>query len=175
MTFDMERLYKEFYENSAKDLAPQLLGKLLCRRMTKGDVIKVRITESEIYYGESDTACHAHKGKTERTKIMYESGGAAYIYLCYGIHNLLNIVTGKEGFPEAVLIRGVEGFNGPGKLTKYLSIDRSLNGENMINSEKLWLESDGFIPKYKASKRIGIDYASEEDKNRMWRFFWNTE
>jgi len=163
------RLTEDFYSQHATELAPLLLGKLICRRV--GDkVIKCRITETECYFGEADTACHAHKGKTERTKIMYESGGKAYVYLCYGIHSLFNVVTGNKDFPEAVLIRGVEGFSGPGKLTKYLQIDRALNGENLIFSDKLWIEDDGFKCKYKTDKRIGIDYATEEYRNILWRF-----
>jgi DNA-3-methyladenine glycosylase len=163
------RLTEEFYSQSAIELAPILLGKFLCRKIGD-DIFKYRITETECYIGEDDTACHAHKGKTERTKIMYEQGGKAYIYLCYGIHNLLNIVTGQRDFPEAVLIRGIEGFNGPGKLTKALKIDRSLNGKNLITSQKLWIEDDNFIPNYKTTKRVGIDYATEEYKNKFWRF-----
>lgn len=146
-----------------------LLGKLLCRNIG-GQVTKLRILETECYYGEEDTACHAHKGKTERTKIMYDSGGFAYVYLCYGIHNLLNIVTGHEGFPEAVLIRGVENCSGPGRLTKLLKIDRMLNGENLISSDRLWLEDDGYAPEHEVSRRVGIDYASEKYRNMLWRF-----
>ena len=154
-------------------MAPSLLGKLLCRRICdeSGErVIKLRITETECYFGEDDTACHAHKGKTERTKVMYHSGGVAYVYLCYGIHSLLNIVSGADGFPEAVLIRGVEGYSGPGKLTKALSIDRSLNGEDLINSERLWIEDDGYICNYYTTPRIGIDYSTEEYRRIHWRY-----
>lgn len=160
---------KKIYQMSADKLAPELLGVYLCRNIN-GKISRYEITETEAYCGESDTACHAHKGKTPRTKIMYESGGKAYIYLCYGIHNLLNIVCGKENNPHAVLIRGIKGFNGPGKLTKALNIDRSLNGENLILSKKLWLEEKTTCYKFNVSKRIGIDYADENDKNRLWRF-----
>ena len=163
------RLTEDFYKEHATTLAPKLLGKLLCRRIGN-EIIKCRIAETECYFGEEDTACHAHKGKTERTKIMYEPGGRAYVYLCYGIHSLFNVVTGEKDFPEAVLIRGVEGFGGPGKLTKYLQIDRALNGENLITSDKLWIEDDGFKCKYKTDKRVGIDYATEEYRNILWRF-----
>ena len=163
------RLTEDFYNGHATELAPLLLGKLICRKIGN-TIIKCRITETECYFGEEDTACHAHKGKTNRTKIMYEPGGRAYIYLCYGIHSLFNVVTGSKDFPEAVLIRGVEGFNGPGKLTKHLQIDRSLNGENLIISDKLWLEDDEFKCKYRTDKRVGIDYATEEYRNIPWRF-----
>ncbi len=154
-------------------MAPSLIGKLLCRRLCdeSGErIIKLRITETECYFGEDDTACHAHKGRTERTKVMYREGGVAYVYLCYGIHSLLNIVSGPDDFPEAVLIRGVEGYNGPGKLTKFLHIDRSLNGEDLILSNDLWIEDDGYNAEYLTGKRIGIDYATEEYRNILWRY-----
>ena len=163
------RLNKEFYLQRAPSLAPALLGKLLCRKIDN-EIIKYRITETECYFGEEDTACHAHKGKTERTKIMYHEGGVAYVYLCYGLHSMLNVVSGIEDFPEAVLIRGVEGYNGPGKLSKALKIDRSLNGESLVTSDKLWIEDDGYIAEYTTGKRIGIDYATEEYRNILWRY-----
>ncbi len=150
-------------------MAPVLLGKLLCRKINN-EIIKLRITETEIYFGETDSACHASKGKTKRTETLYEAGGITYVYLCYGIHHLINVVSGKKGFPEACLIRGVEGYNGPGKLTKAMQIDRSLNGVDLRTSNEIWLEDDGYKPEFVTSKRIGIDYATEEDRNRHWRF-----
>ena len=102
--------------------------------------------------------------------MLYEEGGIAYIYLCYGIHNLLNVVTGPRDFPQAVLIRAVEGFNGPGRLTRAMKIDRSLNGVSFLSSNRIWIEDDGAKPKFKATKRIGIDYATAEYRNKLWRF-----
>lgn len=163
------KLQKDFYMQPATQAAPLLLGKILCRKVND-TILRYRITETECYYSEEDTACHAHKGKTERTKTLYKEGGHAYVYLCYGIHNLFNVVTGEEGFPQAVLIRGVEGYDGPGKLTKAMQIDRSLNGMNMIDSEELWIEEDGFFPDYEKTKRIGIDYATPEYRDILWRF-----
>lgn len=157
------------YKLDAIELAPLLLGVKLCCNLD-GKIVKFRITETEAYFGEDDTACHAYKGKTERTKILYEAGGVAYVYLCYGIHNLLNIVCGEKNFPQAVLIRSVENFNGPGKLTKALNINRTLNGENLISSNRLWLEDDGIRFAYKTDKRIGIDYATPEYRDKLWRF-----
>ena len=150
--------------------AKALIGTFLCRRLDDDTVIRRRITETEAYCGEEDTACHAHKGRTPRTDVMYSPGGYAYIYLCYGMHEMLNVVTGIDGHPEAVLIRGLEGSNGPGKLTKALQIDRSLNRENLITSKRLWLESDGTPFKFTASPRIGIAYATKRDQSRKWRF-----
>lgn len=164
-----KRLEREYFIQPATVLAPDLIGKLLCRRID-GQVLKYRITETECYYSEQDTACHASKGKTERTKVLYMRGGTAYVYLCYGMHSLFNVVTGTEGFPEAVLIRGVEGYNGPGKLTKAMRIDRSLNEVDMTVSEELWLEDDGRKPPYRAAKRVGIDYAKEKDRELLWRY-----
>lgn len=165
-------LTSAFYSSSAIELAPILLGKSLCRRIND-DTIKLRITETEIYFGENDTACHASKGYTKRTQVMYEQGGVAYIYLCYGIHNMLNIVTGAQSHPQAVLIRGVKKYNGPGKLTKALEVDRSLNNKALTKESGLWLEDDGEMLEYTATPRIGIKYASIEDQNKLWRFVAN--
>ena len=163
----MKKIPKEFYIKDAIDLAPALIDKLLCRNIN-GEVIKHRITETECYM-QYDTACHANKGKTARNSVMFDCGGVAYVYLCYGIHNLLNIVSGKENDAQAVLIRGVEGYNGPGKLTKAMMIDRTLNGAD-LTGDTLWLEDDGVQVPYKTSPRIGIDYADEIDKLREWNF-----
>lgn len=164
------RLSEKTYKLSSIDLAPKLLGMYLCRRLDDDTVLKLKITETEAYYGEDDTACHAHKGKTKRTEILYNPGGVAYVYLCYGVHYLLNVVCGEKDFPQAVLIRGVDNFNGPGKLTKALSIDKQFNGENLITSNKLWIENHNIETKFCSTKRIGIDYATEEYRDKLWRF-----
>ena len=101
---------------------------------------------------------------------MYGEGGRAYVYLCYGIHHLLNLTTGPEGHPEAVLIRGVEGAVGPGRVTKLLQIDRSLNRCALTPESGLWVEDDGFSIETEASCRVGIGYASARDQARLWRF-----
>ncbi len=164
-----ERLKREYYGQPATILAQDLIGKLLCRETQEG-VLKCRITETECYYGEEDTACHASKGKTDRTKILYERGGLAYVYLCYGMHSLFNVVTGQEGHPEAVLIRGISDQNGPGKLTRAMGIDRGLNGEDLVVSSRLWIEDDGFRPKVRTDKRVGIDYATPKYRDILWRY-----
>ncbi len=167
---EMHRLTSEDYAVDAVTAAKALVGAWLCRRLEDGSVVRRRITETEAYCGEEDTACHAHKGRTARTDVMYAPGGCAYIYLCYGMHEMLNVVTGAEGRPEAVLIRGVEGAEGPGRLTKLLKIDRSLNREDLVRSDRLWLETDGSRVKFTAAPRIGIAYASKRDQKRKWRF-----
>jgi DNA-3-methyladenine glycosylase len=164
-----KRLGVNFYAVPAFELAALLLGKILCRRTADG-VLSKRITETECYCGQEDTACHAHRGRTKRTEIMYHSGGVAYVYLCYGIHTMLNIVAGQAGSPEVVLIREVEGSPGPGRLTKAFSIGLDLNGEDLAVSKALWLEDDGFSLPYKTYKRIGIESATEEYRNKLWRF-----
>ncbi|MDE7404827.1 MAG: DNA-3-methyladenine glycosylase, partial [Lachnospiraceae bacterium] len=164
----IRRLKRDVLEQPATRLAPELLGMLLCRKTQQG-VLKYRIMETECYFGEEDTACHASRGKTDRTKVLYEKGGTAYVYLCYGVHCLFNVVSGRQGHPEAVLIRGVTGYNGPGKLTRAMEIGRDLNCEDMVTSDRLWLEDDGFRPEYVTAKRVGIDYATEEYRDILWR------
>lgn len=165
------KLNKDFYMADSPELAQSLLGKLLCVK-SDGIVKKFRITETEAYFGTEDTACHAHKGRTKRTETLYSEGGVLYVYLCYGIHSLINIVCGESDFPQAVLIRGVEGASGPGRVSKKLGIDLSFNNLDIIQSDILWVEDDGYIPsEIKTSPRIGINYATEYYRNIHWRFY----
>ena len=161
------KLKKAFYLEAAPVLAKKLLGKYLCVNNGK-EILRYKITETEAYCGEEDTACHAKNGKTKRNAVMYLEGGVAYVYLCYGMHHMLNIVCGKKDFPEAVLIRAVEGFSGPGKLTKAMNIDMSFNGESLLKN-KIYIE-DAPTVEYRASKRVGIDYATEYYRNIEWNF-----
>ena len=164
-------LNASYFAAPATVLAPDLLGKLLCRRLPDGSVLRRRILETECYFGEEDTACHAHKGRTPRTDTLYQQGGIAYVYLCYGIHSLLNVVTGERDHPEAVLIRGVEGAIGPGRVTKAMGITCAENRLALTEAEGLWLEDDGEAPPdYAASPRVGIDYAKKTDRERPWRY-----
>ena len=162
-------LKTDYFSSPATILAPNLLGKILCRRTEIG-IIRSRITETECYYGEEDTACHAHKGKTERTKTMYEQGGITYVYLCYGMHAMLNIVTGPADHPEAVLIRGLEDAHGPGRTTKFLQITTKDNALPLSPESGIWLEDDGTKPEYTSHPRVGFDYASKKDQERLWRY-----
>ncbi|MBE6690098.1 MAG: DNA-3-methyladenine glycosylase [Ruminococcaceae bacterium] len=164
------------FARPATELASWLLGKWLCRRLPDGSVLRRRITETECYFGEEDTACHAHKGRTPRTDALYQQGGITYVYLCYGIHSLLNLVTGMEGHPEAVLIRGVEGYAGPGRVTKGMGITCADNRLPLTEEGGIWVEDDGTPPPaYTALPRVGIDYAKKEDRERPWRYLVLTE
>lgn len=164
-----KRLGRRYFCQPADMLAEDLVGKLLCRKVDN-EILRYRIMETECYFGEEDTACHASKGKTERTKLLYEKGGTAYVYICYGMHFLFNVVTGREGHPEAVLIRGITGYNGPGKLTRIMKINKELNGEDMVNSDRLWIEDDGCRLQIRTDKRVGIDYATPEYRDILWRY-----
>lgn len=154
----------------ATRLATWLLGKTLCRR-NGTEVLRFELTETECYFGEEDSACHAHRGRTPRTATLYLPGGVAYVYLCYGMHSLLNIVTGEEGHPEAVLVRGVRSISGPGRVTKQLGITRAQNALPLTPENGLWLEDPGTgAPDFTALPRVGIDYADPADRDRPWRF-----
>ena len=164
-------LTREFFARECPEVARELVGKWLCRRLPDGEIRRRRITETEAYCGEADTACHAHKGRTGRTDVMYGPPGVLYVYLCYGIHWMLNIVTGPEEKPQAVLIRACEGADGPGKLTKSLAITGELNRYALSDENgPLWLEEDGLPCRIATSPRVGIGYASPEDQKKPWRY-----
>lgn len=158
----MSVLPQSFFRRPVLQVAPELLGKILVRALPGGKVMQLRINEVEAYDGEQDLACHASRGKTERTAIMYEPGGAWYVYLVYGMYYMLNIVTGVAGYPSAVLIRGAGHTVGPGKLTKYLKIDRRLNTKRADKESGLWIADDGHrvhVRTITRTPRIGVDYA----------------
>jgi len=162
----------EFQARDTVRLARGLLGKVLVRMTTHGRVEQV-ISEVEAYDGERDRACHASKGRTARTEVMYRCGGCWYIYLCYGVHEMLNLVTGPDGYPAAILLRGVGDIQGPGRLTHRLEIDRRLNGSVAQPDCGLHLEDHGLeIPRRRisASPRIGVDYAGPVWSAKPWRF-----
>ncbi len=164
----MNKLSASFFQRDVLVVAPELLGKILVRQFDDGTVGRFRITEVEAYRGEEDKACHACKGRTKRTEVMYHTGGRIYVYLIYGMYWMLNFVTGSAEQPQAVLIRGLEGISGPGRIGKKLRLDAGFYGETLPSS-RIWLEDDGHIPTYKTTARIGIAYA-EEWTDIEWRF-----
>lgn len=164
------RLGREFFLRDALEVAPELVGKTLVSSLPGAQERRLVITETEVYRGVEDSACHAHRGRTKRTEMLYRPGGAVYVYLCYGIHWLLNVITGPEDFPQGVLIRACEGFEGPGKLTKYLGITGAQNGIDICSSPLLRIEGEGRKVNIITDKRVGIAYAEEADRERLWRF-----
>lgn len=175
------RLNKQFYLQSTEQVAQQLLGKFLIRRIGQHK-IEAQIVETEAYIGPQDKASHASKGKTPRTQIMFGPPGQAYIYLIYGMYYCFNIVTEKQDYPAAVLIRAVqpvkkekpELINGPGKLCRYLKINKTLNNKNLITSKKIWLEDRNINIKSSQivkTQRIGIDYSGPYWSKRKLRFY----
>jgi DNA-3-methyladenine glycosylase len=169
--FSGKRLSMEFFNRDVLDVAPDLIGKSMVLRLPGGTIGRFPVTEVEAYRGAEDKACHACRGRTPRTEIMFHEGGRLYVYLIYGMYWMLNIVTGKENDPQAVLIRGVENYSGPGKLTKSFGIDRAFYGEDLVLSERIWVEDAGVFPVIKTGTRIGIDYAGEYWKSRPWRYY----
>lgn len=165
---------KSFQSRKTVGVARGLLGKLLVRQMPDGKISRQRIIEAEAYDGEKDLACHASRGRTKRTEVMYQAGGRWYVYLCYGVHEMLNLVTGPENYPAAILIRGLENLNGPGRLTRQLQIGRALNGAPATRQSGLWIEDDGFQvlkSSIRTGPRIGVDYAGPVWAAKPWRFW----
>ncbi|BAX79882.1 3-methyladenine DNA glycosylase [Labilibaculum antarcticum] len=165
-----ERLKNDFYIRDITIVAEQLLGKIIVRKYETGIEKRFRITEIEMYVGEEDLACHAAKGRTKRTEVMYSKGGSVYIYLIYGVYWLLNIVTGKKDDPQAILIRSLDGIEGPGKVGKKLRLDKSFYGEDLGSSTRLWIEDEGQLYNYTAHPRINIEYSGEIWRNKLYRY-----
>ena len=187
----MSSLPQRFYQREVTLVARDLLGMTLVRQI--GDQrVSGMIVETEAYRGEEDLACHARHGKTPRTEVMYGEAGRAYIYFTYGMHWLLNVVTGDVGFPAAVLLRAIvplEGIsliaarragrpekdwcNGPAKICQALEISGRLNGIDLTSSlSGLWIEeAQPVVDKFVVTgKRIGIDTVPEPWKSMPWRF-----
>ena len=164
------RLEQEFFIRDVLTVAPELLGKTLVRN--HGDSLKrYTIVEVEAYRGEEDEASHARFGRTSRNSIMYARGGFVYVYLIYGMYWMLNVVTGREESPQAILIRSLTGLNGPGILTRALAVDKSFYGEDLLTSNRIWIENSPLTPVVLNSPRIGIHYAGEPWKSNAWRYF----
>jgi DNA-3-methyladenine glycosylase len=187
-----KKLEMSWYLNdNVVELARGLFGKVFCTQL-EGKLTKGRIVETEAYSGYNDKACHANnQKKTQRNQVMFEAGGRAYVYLCYGIHHLFNVVTNIKGSADAVLIRGLEPIEGvehmmrrrkmskiekrltagPGVLSQALGIRMDHYGM-ALNSEAIWIEEGELVPKdmVVSTTRIGVDYA-EEDALKPWRFY----
>lgn len=183
------KLPLEFYlRDDVVSISSELLGCLLFTSIG-GVVTGGRIIETEAYRGAEDRACHAYNNrKTTRTEVMFRQGGVSYVYLCYGMHNMLNVVTNREGLPHAVLIRAIEPLvgidvmmkrrkkeridttftKGPGTVAQALGIDRRLNGVSLLG-ESLWIEEGERPTKIEAGPRVGVDYAGP-DALLPWRF-----
>jgi DNA-3-methyladenine glycosylase len=162
---------RDFFVRPTLDVARDLLGAILCRRLNDGSVFSAAILEVEAYT-QDDSACHAFRGLTERVKVMFGPPGYAYVYFIYGAYYCLNVVTEPEGTPGAVLLRAIEapGGNGPGKLCRLLEIDKRLYGADLCDPDgELWIARTQRLPddKIAASPRVGV--SSAED--RIWRFF----
>lgn len=186
----MTKLPEQYYQQpDVLAAARGLIGKIIYTRLD-GLLTAGRKVETEAYSGACDKACHAYPYKrTARTEVFYAKGGKAYVYLCYGIHHLFNIVTNRAGEPDAVLVRSIEplvGIDvmmqrrkldavsyrltaGPGLLSAALGISKQLNGLSLMG-DTIWLADDGYLPReIMASPRVGVDFA-EEHADLPWRF-----
>ncbi|GEN29066.1 DNA-3-methyladenine glycosylase [Halovibrio variabilis] len=181
-------LGRDFYNRNTLEVARDMLGCWLVREHN-GEQMAARIVETEAYCGVEDSACHAHRRRSPRTEAMFGAAGHAYVYLVYGMHWLLNVVTEPDGSPCAVLIRAVEPTaneaamratrqatgkqlsNGPGKLTRALSIDKALYGHDMTQADKLWISAATHDAVIASGPRVGIDYAKPEHRDAPWRFW----
>lgn len=162
-------LGEDFFHRDCLEAAPELVGKLIIRSTPEGEII-LRITETEAYRGEEDTACHASKGRTPRTELLYREAGIIYVYLCYGCHWLMNVITGEREQPQGILIRACRDYPGPGRLTKALKIDKSFNGASICENPIICIADDGYRPEIVRLKRVGINYATPEYRDILWRF-----
>lgn len=166
-------LAKSFFDRPTLIVASELLGKFLVRRFEGGQTRALMILETEAYDGPHDRASHASRGRTPRNEVMFGPAGIWYVYLVYGMHHMLNVVTGPEGYPAAVLIRALAGVSGPGRLTRELEVHRVLNARPASRVSGLWIEDRGvLIPRSKIAKapRVGVDYAGPLWSAKPWRF-----
>jgi len=177
-------LPRAFYERQTLKVAQELLGKALLRQ-TPDRLIETRIVDVEAYVGPEDKACHASKGRTKRTAVMFGPAGYTYVYMIYGMYHCLNVVTEQVDYPAAILIRGLEvlethpspdikptRIDGPGRVCRFLNLDRTHNVLDVTKGEVLWVEDRGFCvskAQIQALPRIGVDYAGEWAK-KLWRF-----
>ncbi|MEQ1654406.1 MAG: DNA-3-methyladenine glycosylase [Nitrospira sp.] len=168
-------LPRAYFSRPTVTVARSLVGKYLVRAI-EGRILAGRVVEVEAYVGPKDKACHASKGRTQRTDVMFGPAGIAYVYLIYGMYHCLNVVTEREEFPSAILIRAIELegelIDGPGRLCRALEIDRGLNRADLTEGESLWFEDRGVVLKrgeLGSHARIGVDYAGAWAQ-KPWRF-----
>lgn len=166
----MPRLGYDFYRDDAVTIARALPGMDLVTETIDHGIQRFMISETEAYLGSEDRACHSSRGRTPRNDIMFARGGYLYVYFIYGMHWMMNIVTGEEDSPQAVLIRGALPFSGPGRVTRGLHIDSTYNGEDLLSSTRVWVEDNGFRPGVVSGPRVGINYAGEPWVSMPWRF-----
>lgn len=172
----MKKLTRAFYRRDAETLAQGLIGAVLVHRR-RGRTYRARIVETEAYVGPHDLASHSSKGRTKRTEVMFGPAGHAYVYLIYGMYEMFNIVAGKTGSGQAVLVRAAEpldgwraDLSGPGRLTRGLGITRSHQGMDLTGDRLYLLRGSGTPPRIRKARRIGVEYAGEW-KNRLLRFY----
>lgn len=170
-----KKLGHTFFRRPALALAESLIGTILVRRIGRKNV-RVRIVETEAYVGPHDLACHASKGRTRRTEVMFGPAGRAYVYLIYGMYEMFNIVASEQDDAQAVLIRAAEpldgwtaNMSGPGKLTRALQITRAQNGLDLTGDELFLVADPSYQPQIARTKRIGIEYAKEWS-HELFRF-----
>lgn len=168
-------LPRAYFERETLEVARSLLGKRLVRR-ADGKSLRGRIVEVEAYVGPEDRASHASRGRTPRTEVMFGPAGVAYVYLVYGMHHCFNIVTEREGYPAAVLVRAVDYatglVDGPGRVCRIFRIDRGLNGADVTRGRLLWVEDSGDAVHGReivALPRVGVEYAGAWAA-KPWRF-----
>ncbi len=166
---------KEFYEKNTVIVAKNLLGMILCRRMSRNKILRGKIVETEAYT-QDEPSCHAYRGITKRNSTMFKNAGISYVYFTYGMYHCLNIITEKEGFGSGVLIRAIEPLdnfsntNGPAKLCRELNITKELNEVNLCSDKSpIWIEYGDNIKDSDIiqTTRIGIKLATE----LPWRFY----
>jgi DNA-3-methyladenine glycosylase len=161
----VRKLTQSFFQRPADEVAQSLIGKILVRRL-HGKLLRARLSETEAYLGPDDLASHASKGRTRRTEVLFGPPGRAYVYLIYGMHQMLNVVAGAAGQGQAVLIRGAVpldewkvDLSGPGRLSRAIEITRLQNGLDLTGTQFYFLDNPGYQPTVQSAKRIGIDYA----------------
>ncbi len=176
MAETLKKLGRTFFRQNARELARCLIGTILVHRIG-GREYRARIVEAEAYVGPHDLASHTSKGRTKRTEIMFGPAGHAYVYLIYGMYEMFNIVAGRTGSGQAVLIRAADpldgweaDLSGPGKLTRALRIARSHNGLDLTGNTLFLLRDADYHPSIKKAKRVGVGYAKEW-KDALLRFF----